>query len=394
MGKSTYGMGYLKLRGKKWYGYSRIKRKNPETGKIVYERRPIILGLKSAMTKTQAREKLAFEISKRKGWAKSNGQVMNDGTVTLEWFVRNRYYPLKESDWREDTAKTKKSLIQTHLLDDLGELPLINVDRFTLQMQINKLAKKCAKDTVLGIRASLREIFEEAVDLDFLFKNPAARVKVPKNLRETDTTTLTWDQLRLALEELRERDRILVELDMTDALRPSELFALRWKCFEPESARLVLLETVYKGKIRPFGKTKKSLVPVHLPPVLVADLSEWKDKSPDSSPEAFIFANQEGGFLDTGNFRKRVLKKLAVKLNLPNLTFQIIRRTIATLSQTKGHAKDTQGMMRHSRLATTTDIYQQVIPEGVEKMVGSIHDELRKPSSARSTAHKIAEEKR
>ncbi|MGC9225144.1 MAG: hypothetical protein ACP5E2_14605 [Terracidiphilus sp.] len=76
----------------------------------------------------------------------------------------------------------------------------------------------------------------------------------------------------MVLEVLEDRDRILVELDMTDALRPSELFALKWKCFEPANSRLVILETVYKGKIRPFGKTEKSLAPVHLPPVLVADL--------------------------------------------------------------------------------------------------------------------------
>lgn len=139
------------------------------------------------------------------------------------------------------------------------------------------------------------------MDQDFLSKSVAARVKVPKNLRETDTTTLTWDQLRMALEVLDEGDRILVELDMTDALRPSELFAVRWKCFEPAYSRLVILETVYKGKIRPFGKTKKSLAPVHLPPVLVADLLAWKAKCPDSRPDAFIFPNKEGGFHDTGN---------------------------------------------------------------------------------------------
>jgi hypothetical protein len=85
-----------------------------------------------------------------------------------------------------------------------------------------------------------------------------------------------------------------------------------------------------------------------------------------------------------------VLKKLADTLNLPNLTFQIIRRTIATLSQTKGHPKATQGMMRHSRVATTTDVYQQIMPEGVADMVDSIHDELRKPSTAAAEMSRIA----
>jgi len=47
---------------------------------------------------------------------------------------------------------------------------------------------------------------------------------------------------------------------------------------------------------------------------------------------------------------------LAEELELPKLTFQVIRRTIATLAQSKGTVKDAQGMMRHSRTVTTTDV--------------------------------------
>ena len=195
------------------------------------------------MTKTEAREALAREVAKQRGWFRTNGQVMNDAFLTLNWFCRNRYFPLKEGDWREVTAKTKKGLIQSNLLDDLGEIPLKNFDRFTFHMHINKLAKTYPKDTVLQMRAYLRDTFEEAVDQDFLYKNPSSRVKVPKQLREKDTTTLTWDQLRMALEILDECARIPLELDMTDTLRPSELFAVRWKCFEPDRSRLVILET-------------------------------------------------------------------------------------------------------------------------------------------------------
>ncbi len=50
---------------------------------------------------------------------------------------------------------------------------------------------------------------------------------------------------------------------------------------------------------------------------------------------------------------------------------------MATLSQTKGTVKDTQGMLRHSRLPTTTDVYMQVISDGVKQMIDSMHDELR-----------------
>jgi integrase len=70
-------------------------------------------------------------------------------------------------------------------------------------------------------------------------------------------------------------------------------------------------------------------------------------------------------------------------LGLPKLTFQVIRRTIATLAQKKGTVKDVQGVLRHSRTATTTDVYMQEIPESVQATVNSIHSELRPKSASR-----------
>ena len=116
---------------------------------------------------------------------------------------------------------------------------------------------------------------------------------------------------------------------------------------------------------------------VHLPKELAEDLWLWKQECPDASPDAFIFPDAKGGFMDTGNYRKRVLHKLARELELPKLTFQVIRRTIATLAQKKGTVKDVQGLSRHSRAATTADVYMQEIPESVRATVDAIHQELR-----------------
>jgi len=71
-----------------------------------------------------------------------------------------------------------------------------------------------------------------------------------------------------------------------------------------------------------------------------------------------------------------VLHKFAKELGLPKLTFQVIRRTVATLARKKGDIKDVQGVLRHSRTATTTDVYMQELPEGVRATVNSIHQEL------------------
>jgi integrase len=62
------------------------------------------------------------------------------------------------------------------------------------------------------------------------------------------------------------------------------------------------------------------------------------------------------GQLDPGNFRKRVLDKLAEELESPKLTFQVIRRTIATLAQELGSSEDVQSFMRHETTDTTGNV--------------------------------------
>ena len=372
---TSHQKGWVMVRGKKWYGYFRRAVLDPARNEPKPAITPVVLGLKSEMTKFEAREKLVMEIARLTGHTTEEGVVRN-GSVTLGWFVRNRYLPLKEADWKEETAKIKKYLIEADVLAEFEEVRLERFDKLILQAHLNRLAKTRSRDRVLQCRAYIRSIFAEAVDQDFLPKDPARKLRTPANLRETDKTVLTWDQLRSALSALELRDRILLKLDMTNALRPGELFAFRWSSLDGTNNRLHIRETIYKGKIRSWGKTKGSLAAIPVTGEQAEELNEWRRSSKYAAPEDFIFAGRCGNFMDPSNYRKRVLHKLAAELGLPKLTFQVIRRTIATLAKDKGHVKDIQGMLRHSRAATTTDVYMQTMEEGVRSTVTSIHEEL------------------
>lgn len=375
----SHQRGTVRSEGGSWVGFMNVKLTDPETGQEKWKKRRLgVLGSRSRMSKTQAREKLDAEIARHAG---RGGTPNKDSRVTFGWFVRNRWYPLKEADWKPQTARDKKCMIQKDLLDPFESIPLEDFDKFELQVHLNQLAKTRSKDRVLQIKAYMQAIFAETVDQDFLAKDPARNVKAPDNLRDTDKTTLSWEQLRATLSKLGMKDRLILELDMTNALRPEELFGLRWRCFNysvENGSSLELRETAYRGQIRPWGKTKKSLRTIPIPKELADDLWLWKQECPNPSSEAFIFAkNKKGEFMSSGNFRNRVLHRLAQELKLPKLTFQVIRRSIATLAQKKGSVKDVQGMLRHSRTATTTDVYMQEIPEGVEALVESVNRELR-----------------
>jgi integrase len=96
---------------------------------------------------------------------------------------------------------------------------------------------------------------------------------------------------------------------------------------------------------------------------------EWKTECKEPSPNAFIFPNADGGFMDTANYRYRVLEPLAEELGIPRLNFQILRRTMATQAQSMGSVKDIQAHLRHAKADTTANEYMQELPESVQQMV-------------------------
>ncbi len=379
----SHQRGTVRLEHKSWVGYLNLKVLDPNTGESKWKKQRVgVLGAKSQMSKHQAHDELGKIIAQKTGG--TTQPRADERIVTLAWFTRNRFFPLREgSTWKEETAAIRKIEIEQDILKLLGDLPLGQIDKVMLQIHLNALAKKLSQGRVQHARFYLKAIFEEAIEQEFIAKNPARKLIPPNHLRASDTTTLSWDQLRRVLASVPLRDRILLTLDMTETFRPSELFALRWSGFNMDARTLTVIQTAYKGKLRDFGKTKKSLRKVHLPEGLANELWLWKQECPDRSPEAFIFPNarkrngaKRNGFIGTDNYRVRVLRNLARELGLPKLNFQVLRRTMATLAQTKGGVKDVQGVLGHSKADTTVNVYMQQIEAGVKQTLNAIYAEL------------------
>jgi len=65
-----------------------------------------------------------------------------------------------------------------------------------------------------------------------------------------------------------------------------------------------------------------------------------------------------------GNYLKRVLKPMAAKAGIPDMTYRALRRTFTTEFQRHGSPKDAQAQLRHSKLEIT-GWYMREIPENV-----------------------------
>ncbi|MBB5059106.1 hypothetical protein HDF16_003829 [Granulicella aggregans] len=96
------------------------------------------------MTKDEAHAALRDEIAKKTGQI-GDGRVLKDGSVTFEWFVRNRYFPLRQGDWRPETAREKKAQIEIDLIAKFGTHSLDSIDKFELQTHVNIWQRRTAR---------------------------------------------------------------------------------------------------------------------------------------------------------------------------------------------------------------------------------------------------------
>jgi integrase len=244
--------------------------------------------------------------------------------------------------------------IERDLVNKFGEYPMESLDRFVLQTHLNFLADRYCQDRVKAGSVIFKIHFDEAIEQEYLVKDPTRKLRIPKNLRQKDKRVLDWEMLWSILAIASRRDRLLLAIDMTEALRPSELFALRWRSFDdPNTVKIT--ETVYRRELRPYGKTSGSLTKVYLPDGLATELRAWKVDSGNVSPDDFIFPNADGGSCLSSTTATGVLKPIAEKLGIEKLNFQILRRTMATRAQNMGSGKDIQAHLRHARPNTTAN---------------------------------------
>jgi integrase len=189
------------------------------------------------------------------------------------------------------------------------------------------------------------------------------------------------------------REHLIVRLFIICGLRVQELFVLRVDDIESGILRIdEALKESEKGSSR-VGDTKSRTSNgwVSMSPELEKEIRMWlqlrnvgypyhRTAAPD--PNDLLFPTETGTPFRIGNYLKRVLKPLAVKAGIPDLTCQALRRTFATHFQRYGSPKDAQTQLRHSKLEMT-GWYMKEIPEtvrtAVEKMDSDICRQEEKP---------------
>src|SRR5450432_3762136 len=188
---------------KKWYGQYRLYMKDRE-GKEVERTRKVVIGLKSELRKYQAEEKLQAIIRGENGKTGTEVTILKaDDSVTFDWFVKEKYLPIRRGRWRPATRAKTEHEIKKYLVEKFKNVPLRDVGLFELQTQLNDLASRYCESVVKHTFVNMRSIMRLAQRLKFIADNPSDETRMPAT-RPVARPTITPEQINSLIQAIED----------------------------------------------------------------------------------------------------------------------------------------------------------------------------------------------
>jgi integrase len=272
---------------------------------------------------------------------------------------------------------TEEERLQTHLVNTLGDELIAKIARENLQELLDAKAKKVARSVVDHLRFRLRSIFELALSEGIVERNPAVSLFTPRKCKPgVEKRVLTPEQAAQMLQALDLRERLIAKLATFEGMRPGEILALRFGDMDGES--LWVRRRLYKGNIDS-PKTRRSYRQVALSKTTTELLRSWREQSPLTGADNWIFpATTRDAPMRRDNIWPRHMLPKLKKVGLEWATFQVMRRTFATLSKQAGIDAHT----RSAQMGNTVDVNEN------EYAVSSLEERLKAVRKLEATVAK------
>ncbi|MGI9071897.1 MAG: tyrosine-type recombinase/integrase [Bryobacteraceae bacterium] len=399
MARDRFQKGYIEDTSKsgakkpKWKGHYWIYERQAD-GSEKRVHKSTDLGPKKALRKWEAEKRLEQHIEKQTKQSTGSTITVSSRELTVRWFFENRFRPMMEPKWKESSRKELIGNIERYVLRLIGDTPLVQLDKFMLQMHANELAQKYSESVVEKYMVWTNAILEEALDQDLIAKNPARKLEKPQT-RPVNKRTAKEPEIRVIMQCMEGQVRLVLMISFVLGLRPGEVLALRWD--DVFDGALRIDEATRYGKIYS-PKSDASAASVWLPAEMKAELEIFRPKGAKLSD--FIFPNTLGKPYRLDNFRKRLLKPaleqakekarslgLEDSESLKEITFQVCRRSCGTLMQRHGNVKDIQAHLRHAQASTTArGVHPADTRERPERCTFALQGVVRRGAGKRESA--------
>jgi integrase len=339
-----------------------------------HHRRSRLLGPCSTMSRPEALAAIAEAlqpVNARAGEPRARNWTLGD-------WIRLSFLPFIQRQWKLSTASTSGDRIRKHLIADFDTVPLPSITRDGLQHYLEqKAAHGLSFSVVDHLRWDLRAIFRLAVQDRVIRSNPAELLFTPSAAPKPSRRVLSPDQVRQMLSVLGLREQLIVQLALLSGMRPGEILALLWKHVAEDHVQVV--HRLYRGQLdRPKSERSKRTVALSVSTQNL--MREWRCQH-RADPEAWVFPSANSTTpLGRDSAWRWFIRPYLLPLQLEWATFQIMRRTHASLSRQAGiDPKLVADQLGHG-LGVNLDVYTVAALEKRQQAVEVLEASLLMPS--------------
>ncbi len=276
---------------------------------------------------------------------------------SLVEFLELVYLPVKRRMWKISTTMTTEALINAHLAD-LKPRPLDQLTRHDLQDLLDRVAASGrSRSVVKHLLWQFHAIFEMAMGEGAVSVNPARGLSVASSAAPPkEKLVMSPEDVQKAQQALPTRERLLFRLATIEGMRPGEILGLQLQDVGEQSVKVS--RRVYRGDVDT-PKTGRSRE-VALSAVTRALISEVTALLVDQRPAAWLFQSENvSNPLMRDNVQRRLIRPKLEKVGLGWVTFQVMRRTNASLAHKLGIDPKVAADQRGHGLGVSMAVYTQ-----------------------------------
>lgn len=317
--------------------------------------------------------------------------VVNEKTTLDEWYVQwmDVY---KKPVIRKNTKRHYEHIYKTKISPTLGKERLVDITKLKVTSTINKLNEQGYQwETLHKVKVLLSDMFDKAMEDEFVVRNPAKSIRLPKNKPAKEIKALSKEDQETFFEcAAGTFYNNLFIVAVNTGLRPGELFALTEKNINFAKGELYVTNTLLYQKLDgdekktfhledPKTYTSRRTVPINKV-CMSALLSQVRihkilyNKSPYKDNLEFpnlLFTTKYCTPLNSVLY-SAAIDKIVNEINLmrdsldkmESFSGHAFRHTFATRCFEAGiEPKTVQSYLGHASLQMTMDLYTSVFPD-------------------------------
>lgn len=286
-------------------------------------------------------------------------------------------------------AKAQRSLLDLHVIPDIGEIKVKDLTKYDLQSVVNKMRDNgLSTSTMRKTRYIAAQVLEVALDKKIVINNPFKGVSIA-NIPPQKRRALTEEEIELISNSWQEHRMGYAVLTMLYCgLRRGEVLALDWDDIDLNNKIIHVTKSVFYLSNQPIIKGPKSragirdipipdfLVDIYksipkknavfLPSEKGQRMSEISYSRAWDSYEKFLNI-QAGGSPGFGGKGKNIV--------IDHITAHMLRHTYASLLYEAGvDIKSAQKFLGHSDIETTLEIYTHLTKRKETEAINSINE--------------------